>query len=114
MSAVPPVLLPSALPMLKRFAFACSPFGLQSSNMSVKVYPYCKPATSSKPTANTIAALPTATVQTQFQAAALGAGSVAADPNRQALVQWASARLPTHTKKVQVHKCVLPCPALPC
>lgn len=34
----------------------------------------------------------------------LGAGSTAFDPNRQALMQWASARLPTHTKKVQVHK----------
>ena len=32
------------------------------------------------------------------------AGSAKADPNRQALVQWASGNLPSHSKKVQVHK----------
>ena len=32
------------------------------------------------------------------------AGSAKADPNRQALVQWASGSLPSHSKKVQVHK----------
>ena len=42
-----------------------------------------------------------------LQSAHLGdAGSVSVDPNRQALVQWASGSLPTHCKKVQVHKYV--------
>lgn len=34
----------------------------------------------------------------------LAAGGAKADPDRQALVQWASSNLPSHSKKVQVHK----------